>query len=64
MCKSLNERLTRAEQNQADAAQFYRLAVEQGIAAAQSRLGIVYAEGWRPSFAGAGRLKRVHGGRF
>ena len=45
MSKSLDERPTRAEQDQAEATQVYRLAAEQGIAGAQSRLGVMYAEG-------------------
>ncbi len=36
---------TRAEQEQAEAFQLYRLAAEQGIAGAQCRLGVMYAEG-------------------
>ena len=46
MSKSLDERPTRAEQDQAEATQVYRLAAEQGLAGAQSRLGVMYAEGW------------------
>ena len=45
MSKSLDEQSTRAEQEQAEAMQLYRLAAEQGIAGAQSRLGVMYAEG-------------------
>ena len=45
MNKSLDEHPTRAEQEQAEATQLYRLAAEQGVAGAQSRLGIMYAEG-------------------
>ena len=36
---------TRAEQDQAEAFQLYRLAAEQGIAGARCRLGVMYAEG-------------------
>jgi TPR repeat protein len=36
---------TRAEQDQAEALQLYRLAAEQGVAGAQCRLGVMYAEG-------------------
>ena len=45
MSKSLDELPTRAEQDQAEAIQLYRLAAEQGIAGAQCRLGVMYAEG-------------------
>ena len=45
MSKSLDERPTRAEQDHAEATQLYRLAAKQGIAGAQSRLGVMYAEG-------------------
>ena len=45
MSKRLDELPTRAEQDQAEAVQLYRLAAEQGIAGAQFRLGVVYAEG-------------------
>ena len=45
MSKSIDERPTRAEQDQAEATQLYRLAAEQGVAGAQSRLGVMYAEG-------------------
>ena len=45
MSKSLDKRPTPAEQEQAEATQLYRLAAEQGIAGAQSRLGVMYAEG-------------------
>ena len=45
MNKSLDEHPTRAEQEQAEATQLYRLAAEQGVAGAQSRLGVMYAEG-------------------
>ena len=45
MGKSLNELPTRAEQDQAEAMQLYRLAAEQGVAGAQCRLGVMYAEG-------------------
>ena len=45
MIKRLDELPTRAEQEQAEAFQLYRLAAEQGIAGAQCRLGVMYAEG-------------------
>ena len=45
MSKSLDEFPTRAEQDQAEATQLYRLAAEQGIPGAQSQLGVMYAEG-------------------
>ncbi len=45
MSKRLDELPTRAEQEQAEAVQLYRLAAEQGVAGAQFRLGVVYAEG-------------------
>ena len=45
MSKSLDELPTRAEQDQAEAIQLYRLAAAQGIAGAQCRLGVMYAEG-------------------
>ncbi len=45
MTKRLDELPTRAEQEQAEAFQLYRLAAEQGIAGAQCRLGVMYAEG-------------------
>ena len=45
MVKRLNELPTRAEQEQAEAFQLYRLAAEQGVAGAQCRLGVMYAEG-------------------
>ena len=45
MSKSLDELPTHAEQEQAEAIQLYRLAAEQGIAGAQCRLGVMYAEG-------------------
>ncbi len=45
MTKRLNELPTRAEQEQAEAFQLYRLAAEQGVAGAQCRLGVMYAEG-------------------
>ena len=35
----------RLEQDRAEAIQLYRLAAEQGIAGAQCRLGVMYAEG-------------------
>ena len=41
----LDELPTRAQQEQAEAFQLYRLAAEQGIAGAQYRLGVMYAEG-------------------
>lgn len=36
---------TRAEQEAAEAFELYRLAAEQGVAGAQCRLGVMYAEG-------------------
>ena len=45
MSKSLDDLPTRAEQDQAEAVQLYRLAAEQGVAGAQCRLGVAYAEG-------------------
>ena len=45
MTKRLTELPTRAEQEQAEAFQLYRLAAEQGVAGAQCRLGVMYAEG-------------------
>ena len=45
MSKRLKELPTRAEQEQAETVQLYRLAAEQGVAGAQFRLGVVYAEG-------------------
>ena len=45
MSKSLDELPTRAEQDHAEAIQLYRLAAEQGVAGAQCRLGVMYAEG-------------------
>ena len=45
MSKSLDRLPTRAEQDQAEAFQLYRLAAEQGIAGARNRLGVMYAEG-------------------
>ena len=45
MSKRFDELPTRAEQEQAEAVQLYRLAAEQGVAGAQFRLGVVYAEG-------------------
>jgi TPR repeat protein len=47
MSKFLDEYPTRAEQDQAEATQVYRLAAAQGIAGAQSQLGVMYAEGQR-----------------
>ena len=44
-CRSIDELPTRAEQDQAQAFQLYRLAPEQGIAGPQCRLGVMYAEG-------------------
>jgi TPR repeat protein len=41
----LDEYPTRADQDQAEATQLYRLAAEQGMAGAQYRLGVMYAEG-------------------
>lgn len=37
--------LTRAEQEEVEAFELYRVAAEQGVAGAQSRLGVMYAEG-------------------
>ena len=37
--------LTGAEREQAEALQLYRLAAEQGVAGAQCRLGVMFAEG-------------------
>ena len=37
--------LTRAEQDEAEAFELYRIAAEQGVAGAQCRLGVMYAEG-------------------
>ena len=37
--------LTRAEQEEAEAFELYRIAAEQGVAGAQCRLGVMYAEG-------------------
>jgi len=45
MPKSMDELPIRAEEEQAEAFQLYRLAAEQGIAGAQCRLGVMYAEG-------------------
>ena len=45
MPNSFDELPTRAEQEQAEALQLYRLAAEQGVAGAQCRLGVMYAEG-------------------
>ena len=45
MTKSLDELPTRAEQDQAEANQLYRLAAEQGVAGAQCRLAVMYADG-------------------
>ena len=45
MSKPFDDFPTRAEQDQAEAVQLYRLAAEQGIAGAQCRLGVAYAEG-------------------
>lgn len=36
---------SRAEREQAESTQLYRLAAEQGVAGAQCRLGVMYAEG-------------------
>jgi len=44
MKNPLDKHPTRSEQDQAEAAQLYRLAAEQGVAGAQSRLGVMYAE--------------------
>ena len=45
MSKSFDKPPTRAQQDQAEANQLYRLAAEQGVAGAQCRLGVTYAEG-------------------
>ena len=45
MTKSLDELPTRAAQEQAEAVQLYRLAAEQGVAGAQCRLAVMYADG-------------------
>ena len=45
MTKPLDPFPSRAEQEQAEAVQLYRLAAEQGVAGAQCRLGVMYAEG-------------------
>ena len=45
MSKSLDQLPTSAEQDQAEALQLYRLAAGQGVAGAQCRLGVMYAEG-------------------
>ena len=45
MSKRFDGLLTGAEQEQAEAIQLYQLAAEQGIAGAQCRLGVMYAEG-------------------
>ena len=45
MSSPLDEHPTRADQDQAEATQLYRLATEQGIAGAQYRLGVMYAKG-------------------
>jgi len=44
MSNPLDEHPTRADQDQAEATQLYRLAAEQGIAGTQYRLGVVYAD--------------------
>lgn len=43
--ESSDRLLTRAEQEEAEAFQLYRVAAEQGVAGAQCRLGVMYAEG-------------------
>ena len=45
MTERLDALPTRAEQEQAEAFQLYRVAAEQGIAGAQCRLAVMYAEG-------------------
>ena len=45
MSNPLDEHPTPADQAQAEAIKLYRLAAEQGVAGAQSRLGVMYAEG-------------------
>jgi TPR repeat protein len=43
--KPNNRILTRTEQEEAEAFELYRIAAEQGVAGAQCRLGVMYAEG-------------------
>jgi hypothetical protein len=45
MSKPIDGFPTRAEQDQAEAFELYRIAAEQGVAGAQCRLGVMYAEG-------------------
>ena len=45
MAEPLNELRVRTEQDQAEAVRLYRLAANHGIAGAQCRLGVMYAEG-------------------
>ena len=45
MSNSADRLATGVEQDQAEAFQLYRVAAEQGIAGAQCRLGVMYAEG-------------------
>ena len=45
MTDPLDAPRSRVEQEQAESAQLYRLAAEQGVAGAQCRLGVMYAEG-------------------
>ena len=45
MSKPLDGLPLGAEREQAEATQLYRLAAEQGVAGAQCRLGVMYAEG-------------------
>ena len=45
MTDPLDAHRSQAEQEQAEAAQLYRLAADQGVAGAQCRLGVMYAEG-------------------
>ena len=45
MTDPLDAPRSRAEQEQAESAQLYRLAAEQGVAGAQCRLGVMYADG-------------------
>ncbi len=45
MTEPFDAQPSRAEQERAEAAQLYRLAADQGVAGAQCRMGVVYAEG-------------------
>ena len=57
----LDELPTRAEQEQAEAFQLYRVAAEQGITGAQCRLGVMYAEAGRRGGASGSRVGIRHG---